>query len=106
MDHLYENFKKSILDGLGEKYRYLRFNTEKYRDYPFRTSQIRQQRNQTVVPYEDGFGFSAPREEMIRKMLIRFRNDTGFILVDLNNGIFTLTDLGIAELRRRDPALI
>jgi hypothetical protein len=56
--------------------------------------------------YEDGFGFSTPEEEIIRNMLIKFRDETGFILVDLNNGDFTLTEQGITELKRRDKSLI
>jgi hypothetical protein len=56
--------------------------------------------------YEDGFGFSAPGEEIIRNMMIKFRDETGFIMVDLNNGVFTLTEQGITELKRRDQSLI
>ncbi len=106
VDHLYENFKKAILDGLGEKYRYLHFNTKKYPNIHFKISQIRQERNRMAPSYEDGFGFSAPWEEIIRNMMIKFRDETGFIMVDLNNDVFTLTELGITELKRRDQSLI
>lgn len=106
MDHLYENFKKAILDGLGEKYRYLRFNTKKYHNYRFKISQIRQERNRMAPTYEDGFGFSAPGEEIVRNMLIKFQDETGFIFVNLDNGVFILTELGITELKRRDQSLI
>ena len=74
--------------------------------YHFKISQIRQERNRMAPSYKDGFGFSAPGEEIIRNMMIKFRDETGFIMVDLNNGVFTLTDQGITKLKRRDQSLI
>jgi hypothetical protein len=106
MSVVYENFKKSILDGLGEKYRYLRFNTTIYRNYPFKISQIRQEKNPRIPVYEAGFGFQGPDEKPIRDMLITFQNETGFISVNLAAGTFVLTDKGINKLKRLDPSLV
>jgi hypothetical protein len=93
---LYENFKKHILDGLGEKYRYLRFNTTIYHNYPFKTS---------LPVYEAGFGFTGPDEKLIRGMLTDFQNETGFILINSNNSTSSLTDKGITKLKKLDPSL-
>jgi hypothetical protein len=106
-DNLYESFKKTMFDGLGEKYRYLRFNTDIYRRYPFRISQIREPRNhQNKPPYEDGFGFSGPGEDVIENMLRRFQKETTCISINLNDRTFTITEQGINELRRLDSSLV
>jgi hypothetical protein len=110
-DTLYENFKKTLIEGLGEKYRYLRHNTKIYENYQFRIEQIRQPRNQQdanrrlIVPHLDGFGFSGPQEPLVQQYLLRFQEETNFVLVILNDGIFQLTDRGVEHLRQLDPSL-
>jgi hypothetical protein len=105
IDPLYENFKTHILDGLGEKYRHLRFNTTIYQNYPFKISQIRQEKNPKIPVYEAGFGFTGPDEKPIRDMLIDFQNETGFILINSNDSTFSLTDKGITKLKKLDASL-
>jgi hypothetical protein len=88
----------------GEKYRYLRFNTDIYRDYPFRISQIIEPRTQQHrPPNEAGFGFSDPGETVIENMLTRLQSETCYIANNTNNRTFTLTEQAITELRKRDP---
>ena len=41
-DYLYENFRRVLIEGLHEKYRYLRRNTTIYRNYTFYINQIRE----------------------------------------------------------------
>lgn len=110
-DNIYENFRRTLIEGLHEKYRYLRRNTDIYRNYPFRIEQIRQpstlhdNNNRLIPPHDNGFGFSAPDEPLVRNMLLRFQDETGFVLVNLNASIFELSATGVNYLIELDATL-
>ncbi|MDQ6866754.1 MAG: hypothetical protein M3044_23400 [Thermoproteota archaeon] len=110
-DYLYENFRRALIEGLHEKYRYLRRNTTIYHNYTFHINQIREpgnkhdSTNKLIPPPLNGFGFSAPDEPLIRRMLLRFQNETGYVIVNLNNSTFRLSDTGINYLIGLDPTL-
>jgi hypothetical protein len=86
-------------------------NTNIYVNYPFRIEQIRQPRIQQdanrrlIAPHLNGFGFSGPQEPLIKQYLLRFQEETHLVLVNLNDGIFQLTDRGVEHLIQRDPSL-
>jgi hypothetical protein len=58
-----------------------------------------------IPPHLNGFGFSAPDEPLIRRMLLRFQNETGYVIVNLNNSTFRLSITGINYLIGLDPTL-
>jgi hypothetical protein len=110
-NNLYESFRETLIKMLNDKYRYLRRNTTIYQNYPFRIEQMRKPNNQhdengrLKPPHLNGFGFSAPDEPLIIKMLSRFQDETHYIYVNLNDRTFQLTEYGINHLRELDPSL-
>jgi hypothetical protein len=69
--YLYENFKETILENLGAKYKYLSLN------YPFKISRLGQEsQNQNIPVYEEPIKF-AQAWSVIRDMLVKFQNETG-----------------------------
>ena len=62
-DYIYENFRRVLIEGLHEKYRYLRRNTAIYHNYIFHINQIREpgnkhdSTNKLIPPHLNGLVF-------------------------------------------------